>query len=135
MAHQHGVVARWVEAKDELGAGWFSDAQPLGLDGHPTVGADLEGRADAPDEVQQGQLGAGHRAERLSFRACSQARCGVWRSSRWISQTEALAAQINGVWPGRAKGATGSFMSQWMSLGKRSSFELSAISQVISLPV
>ena len=44
-------------------------------------------------------------------------------------------AQMKGVCPGFAIGATGSFMSQWMSLGKRSSFEFSAISQVISLPV
>lgn len=43
--------------------------------------------------------------------------------------------QLNGVWPGLATGATGNFMSHWMFFGKVSSFELSAISQVISLPV
>jgi len=43
--------------------------------------------------------------------------------------------QMNSVWPGVATGGTGSFMSHEIFFGNVSSCELSAISQVISLPV
>lgn len=40
-----------MEAKHDFGARWFFQAQPLRPDGHPAVGADLEGGAHAPDKV------------------------------------------------------------------------------------
>jgi hypothetical protein len=46
---QHGVVARGVETKDDFGAGRFFQAQTIGADGHPAVGADFERSADTPD--------------------------------------------------------------------------------------
>ena len=42
------MVAVRVETKHDLAGRWFFDPQPLRPDGHPTIGADLEGRAHAP---------------------------------------------------------------------------------------
>jgi len=47
---QHGVMAVGVEAQHDLGAGWLFQAEPLCPDGDPSVGADLEVRAHAPDK-------------------------------------------------------------------------------------
>ena len=56
---QHGVMPGGMEAQHDLGAGWFFHAQPLRPDGHPSVGADLEGRAHAPDKVPPRAAGRG----------------------------------------------------------------------------
>jgi len=50
-SRQNGVVVIGVEAKNDVGAGWFFDAQALGADGDSTVAADLEGDADTPDII------------------------------------------------------------------------------------
>src|SRR5258706_13851966 len=47
-------MAGGMEAKHDLAGRWFFDPQPLRADGHPAVGADLEGRAHAPDIIPPG---------------------------------------------------------------------------------
>lgn len=46
---EDGDVAVGVEAVNDAGAGADADAEALGVDGHATVGADLEQGALAPD--------------------------------------------------------------------------------------
>ena len=51
---QHGVVAGGMEAKHDFGLGRFLDAQSLGANGHTTIGANLDRRAQAPDVIPPG---------------------------------------------------------------------------------
>ena len=45
---QHGMVAGGMKAKNDLGLGWFFDAQALRADRHAPIAADLDGGAHAP---------------------------------------------------------------------------------------
>ena len=48
------MMAGGVETKDDLGFGWFFNAQALRADGHAAIAADLQRRAHAPDIIPPG---------------------------------------------------------------------------------
>ena len=81
---ENGVMACGMKAEYYLSAGWPFDTQALRADGHATVGPDFNSDPQAPD-ISPPRGNWGRSAGPFSFLAVSQARWGVWLSSRWIS--------------------------------------------------
>ena len=89
------MIAVWMQAADDGGAGRPLEAVPQRADGDGALGREAGVGADAPDvgppraegpEPVEGHLGAGRRAERFLRSARRQAASGVERSSRCVSR-------------------------------------------------